>query len=159
MNDSVPEYAVVQNVDLQGDVDIYDQVNLYGCEIGSGTKIDAFVYIEEDVIIGENCTVRPFTFIPTGVTLGDRVFVGPQVTFSNDNRPSVDGDWKLLETIVHDQVAIGAGATIGPGVEIGDKAIVGAGAVVIDDVPPETTVVGNPAEPISKNSVDPGDSQ
>lgn len=148
MSDNKSKHSVITDTKLHGDVDIYDQVNLYGCEIGAGTKIDAFVYIEEDVIIGEDCTVRPFTFIPTGVVLEDRVFVGPNVTFTNDLRPSVDGQWELVESVIREDAAIGAGATIGPGVEIGAKSMVGAGAVVIDDVPPGTTVIGNPAEEI-----------
>ncbi|MFB6176230.1 MAG: acyltransferase [Halobaculum sp.] len=143
-----PNHAVVTDVTTGEDVDLYDQVNLYGCEIGDGTKIDAFVYVEEDVEIGADCIVRPFTFIPTGVTIGDEVFIGPQVTFTNDRYPAVEGDWVLRETTVGDRVAVGAGATVGPGVEIGHDAMIGAGAVVLDDVSPATTVVGNPARPL-----------
>jgi acetyltransferase-like isoleucine patch superfamily enzyme len=143
-----PEFAVLSDVDSGRDVSIYDQVNLYGCELGDGVKIDAFVYIEADVVVGDGTTIRPFSFIPTGVSLGEEVFVGPGVTFTNDRYPSVDGEWELLETDVGDRVAVGAGATIGPGVTIGEEATVGAGAVVLDDVPAGTTVVGNPARPL-----------
>jgi acetyltransferase-like isoleucine patch superfamily enzyme len=145
-----PEYAVVTDVSMGEDVDVYDQVNLYDCEIGDGTKIDAYVYVEAGVKIGSDCTIRPFTFIPTGVTIADEVFVGPQVTFTNDKHPSIHGEWELLETAVEEGAAIGADATIGPGVEIGADATVGAGAVVLNDVPPGTTVVGNPAKPIDE---------
>lgn len=144
------EYAVITDALFGDDVDVYDQVNLYGCEFGDGTKVDAFVYVEEDVVVGARCTIRPFTFIPTGVTLGDEVFVGPNVTFTNDRRPSVSGKWELEETTVGDGAAIGAGATIGPGVEIGEEALVGAGAVVLEDVDTGTTVVGNPARPLDE---------
>jgi acetyltransferase-like isoleucine patch superfamily enzyme len=144
-----PRHAIINDVTLGEGVEMYDQVNLYQCEIGSGTKIDAFVYIEEDVKIGSNCVIRPFTFIPTGIILGDYVFVGPQVTFTNDQYPSVEGEWRLLKTIVGDHTTIGAGATLAPGIEIGHNVTIGAGAVVLDDVPPETTVVGNPALPVN----------
>ncbi|MFC7132389.1 MULTISPECIES: acyltransferase [Salinibaculum] len=145
-----PRYAVQSGVEAADDVTIYDQVNLYECELGDGVKIDAFVYIEEDVIVGAGTTIRPFSFIPTGVTLGKDVFVGPNVTFTNDKYPSVNGDWELLEMTVKDGAAIGAGAVIGPGVTIGKDATVGAGAVVLDDVPAGATVVGNPAESIDR---------
>lgn len=140
------EHAVIRDIDLGTDVSIYDQVNLFKCKIGGGTKIDAFVYIEEDVILGEKCTIRPFTFIPTGVVLGDRVFVGPGVTFTNDRYPSTTGDWELQETRVENDASIGAGATILPGVQIGENSLVGAGAVVTEDVPAGKVVAGCPAD-------------
>jgi len=143
-----PKHAVVRNADIADSATIYDHVNLYGCEIGPGSKVDAFVYIEEDVVIGNDCTVRPFTFIPTGVIVGDRVFIGPNVTFTNDRYPSVSEEWTLEETVVEESVGIGAGATILPGVTIKKGATIGSGAVVTDDVPPDTTVVGNPAKPV-----------
>lgn len=142
-----PRYAVIEDVSLGEDCTIRDHVNLYGCEIGSGTKVDAFVYIEEDVIVGENCSIRPFVFIPTGVEIGDRVFVGPGVMFTNDRYPSIDSDWELEETLIEDGVGIGAGTVIAPGITIGEGALVGAGSVVTRDVPPETTVFGSPARP------------
>jgi acetyltransferase-like isoleucine patch superfamily enzyme len=148
MSGDSPKHAVITDVTFHSGAEIYDQVNLFGCEIGRDTKIDAFVYIEEDVKVGHNCTIRPFAFLPTGVTLEEEVFIGPQVTFTNDQRPSVAGDWELLETVVRKGAAIGAGATIGPGVEIGRYALVGAGAVGLDGVVSESTVVGNPARPI-----------
>ncbi len=144
----MPKYAVIEGVKIDKNVKIYDQVNLYKCEIGEGTKIDAFVYIEEGVKIGKNVKIRPFTFIPTGVTIEDDVFIGPNVTFTNDKRPKVRGDWELLQTTVKRGAAIGAGAVILPGVTIGEFALVGAGAVVTKDVPPKAIVVGNPARVI-----------
>lgn len=144
-DEQAPRYAVTSDVTVGEGTTIYDHVNLYGCSVGDGTKVDAFVYVEEDVTIGDDCTIRPFTFIPTGVTIGDRVFIAPNVTFTNDRRPSATGEWELEETVVEDGAGIGAGAVICPGVTIGEGSLVGAGAVVTDDVPPETTVVGNPA--------------
>ena len=142
----MPEYAVIKNAKIGKNTKIYDQVNLYGCEIGDNTKIDAFVYIEGGVKIGNNVKIRPFTFICDGVTIGDDVFIGPNVTFTNDKNPRVRGEWKLLKTIVKKGASIGAGATILPGVTIGEYSLVGAGAVVTKDVPPRSIVTGNPAK-------------
>ena len=138
-------YGVIKNVKMGNNVKIYDQVNLYGCEIGDNTKIDAFVYIEGGVKIGKNVKIRPFTFICEGVTIEDDVFIGPNVTFTNDRNPRVRGEWKLLKTRVKKGASIGAGAVILPGVTIGEYALVGAGTVVTKDVPPRAVVVGNPA--------------
>lgn len=135
------------------------QVNLYGCTIGDGTKIGAFVEIKAGVVIGKNCKIQAFVYIPEGITIGDGVFLGPHVTFTNDKYPGAtnpDGslkdacDWQMHKTIVKDGAAIGAGATILPGITIGRDALVGAGAVVTRDVPDGATVVGNPAKIISK---------
>lgn len=147
-----PQHAVVADVDAHESTKIHDHVNLYDCEIGPETKIDAFVYIEEDVVIGAKCTIRPFVFLPTGVEIGDEVFIGPGVQFTNDRYPSTSGNWKLEETVVKDHVGIGAGVTILPGVTIGENAIIGSGTVVTDDVPPGTTIIGNPPRIINERS-------
>lgn len=144
---NAPQYSVIQDVSLAEECTIRDHVNLYGCDIGAGTKVDAFVYIEEGVVVGKNCSIRPFVFIPTGVEIGNRVFVGPGVTFTNDRYPSVNGNWELEETVIKDGVGIGAGAVITPGITIGEGSLIGAGSVVTRDVPPETTVIGCPARP------------
>ncbi len=140
-----PKYAIIKDVKTAKNVRIYDQVNLYKCEIGEGTKIDAFVYIEEGVKIGRNVKIRPFTFIPEGVTIEDDVFIGPGVIFTNDKYPRARGQWRLQRTVVKRGASIGAGAVILPGVTIGEYAIVAAGSVVTKDVPPYAIVAGNPA--------------
>ncbi len=145
---AMPEFAVIKNAKIGKNTKIYDQVNLYGCEIGDNTKIDAFVYIEGGVKIGNNVKIRPFTFICEGVTIEDDVFIGPNVTFTNDKNPRVRGEWELLRTTVKKGASIGAGAVILPGITIGEYALVGAGAVVTKDVPPRAVVVGNPARVI-----------
>jgi acetyltransferase-like isoleucine patch superfamily enzyme len=124
---------------------VYDQVNLDKCQIGRNCKIDAFVYIEGDVKIGNNCKIRPFVFIPSGVTIEDNVFIAPGVTFTNDKYPRASGQWTLIPIRVKNGASIGAGVVILPGVTIGKKAIVGAGAVVTEDVPDNAIVAGNPA--------------
>lgn len=118
-------------------------------KIGKACKIHAPVWIGKHVLIGDNVRVQAFAFIPEGVILEQDVFIGPHVCFTNDKHPPSDA-W--LPTIVRRGASIGAGAIILPGLEIGEKAMVGAGSVVTHDVPPWTTVVGNPARVVSKGA-------
>jgi len=120
-------------------------VNLYGCTIGNDCSIGTFVEIGPDVVIGDRCRIQAFSFIPKGVTLEDDVFIGPNVTFTNDKHPPSHGKWDAIQTLVKKGATIGAGALILPGVTIGEKALIGAGAVVTKDVPPFGTVYGVPA--------------
>jgi len=114
-------------------------VNIYG-KVGKGTKVASFVEIGG--VVGNDCKIQAFAFIPPGVTIGDRVFIGPHVCFTNDKRPPSD---KLSETVVKYGASIGANATILPGITIGHDAMVGAGSVVTKDVPDGETWIGNPA--------------
>ena len=141
-------YSIIKDAEIGEGCRIHDQVNLYKCRIGNNTKIDAYVYIEQDVIIGKNCKIRPFVFIPTGVTIDDDVLIAPNVTFTNDKYPRVNGEWKLLPTRVKRGASIGANAVILPGVTIGEYALVGAGSVVTKDVPDYAIVAGNPSKVI-----------
>jgi acetyltransferase-like isoleucine patch superfamily enzyme len=128
-------------------------VNLYGCSIGDDTKIGAFVEIQKNAVIGRRCKISSHTFICEGVTIEDEVFVGHGVMFTNDlfPRATTDGalqteaDWKVIPTRVCCGASIGSGAVILCGITIGTKAMVGAGAVVTKDVPPNTIVAGVPA--------------
>ncbi len=131
-----------------------EQVNIYGCAIGDNTKIGSFVEIKQGVTIGKNCKIQAFSFIPEGITIEDGVFIGPHVTFTNDKYPKAlnthgvlkgTDDWIIQKTVVKKGAAIGAGAVILPGITIGENATVGAGSVVTKNVPPNTTVTGNPA--------------
>lgn len=149
----------INNVKLGENVKIFDFVNLYGCTIGDNTKIGTFVEIQKNATIGKNCKISSHTFICEGVHIGDGVFIGHNVTFINDKIPravNTDGslqteaDWKLEETFVKNGASIGSSATILCGVTIGENAIVGAGAVVTKDVPPNTVVAGVPAKVIKK---------
>lgn len=144
----------INNVKLGKDVKIYDFVNLYGCQIDDGTKIGTFVEIQKNAFIGKNCKISSHTFICEGVHIGDGVFVGHNCTFINDKYPravNVDGslqteaDWKLDQTIIEDGVSIGSSSTILCGIRIGKNAVIGAGAVVTKDVPPDAVVAGVPA--------------
>lgn len=145
---------IAPNVKLGKDVKIYDFVNLYGCEIGDGTKIGTFVEIQKGAKIGNNCKISSHTFICEGVTIEDDVFIGHNVTFINDLYPrstTTDGkmqteaDWLCVPTLVKKGASVGSSATILCGKTIGEGAIVGAGSVVTKDVEPYTVVAGNPA--------------
>ncbi len=149
----------INNVKLGKDVKIYDFVNLYGCEIGDGSKVGTFVEIQKGVTIGKNCKISSHSFICEGVHIDDNCFIGHNVTFINDKNPratnpdgslQTDTDWKLEETFIKKGASIGSSSTIMCGITIGENAIVGAGAVVTKDVPPNTVVVGVPAKIIKK---------
>ena len=146
-----------QDVHLGDGVQIADFVNLYGCSIGSATKIGPFVEIQKGATVGNNCKISSHTFICEGVTIEDNVFVGHNVTFINDRYPRSttpngrlkgDGDWVCTPTLVKRGASIGSSATILCGVTVGENAIVGAGSVVTKDVPSDMIVAGNPARVI-----------
>jgi len=149
----------INNVKLGKDVKIYDFVNLYGCSIDDGTKIGTFVEIQKNAFIGKNCKISSHTFICEGVHIEDNVFVGHNVTFINDKHPRAtnedgsmqsDADWKVVETFIRKGASIGSSSTIMCGVTVGENSIVGAGAVVTKDVPPNAIVAGVPAKVIRK---------
>ena len=148
---------IAPDVKLGRNVRLYGFVNLYGCEIGDDVKIGTFVEIQKGARIGNRCKVSSHTFICEGVTLEDEVFVGHNVTFTNDLHPratnddgrlQTDADWKCLPTLVKQRASIGSGATLLCGITIGEGAMIGAGAVVTKDVPPRAVVAGNPARVI-----------
>jgi predicted dehydrogenase/acetyltransferase-like isoleucine patch superfamily enzyme len=115
-------------------------------EIGEECIIGKDVYIDLGVVIGDRVKIQNSVSVYHGVTIEDDVFVGPQAAFTNDLYPRADNpDWQVVPTQVQRGASIGANATIVCGVTIGERAMVGAGAVVTKDVPPYTLVVGNPA--------------
>lgn len=122
-----------------------------GAKIGSNCNVCAQVLVESDVIVGDNVTIKSGVQLWDGLRVEDYVFIGPNVTFTNDLHPrsKVYPD-NFLQTIIKEAASIGANATILPGITIHKNAVVGAGAVVTKDVPEGATVVGNPAKVIGK---------
>jgi len=150
---------IAENVTLGHDVKIFqpELVNLYGCAIGSETKIGAFVEIQKNSTVGERCKVSSHSFICEGVEIQNEVFIGHGVMFTNDVYPSAvnpdgtqqtEADWSVVKTTVKTRASIGSNATIVAGVTIGIGALVGAGAVVTKDVPDFAIVAGSPAKVI-----------
>jgi acetyltransferase-like isoleucine patch superfamily enzyme len=138
---------------------VRDFVNLYGCTIGDESQIGPFVESQKGVTVGRRCKISSHSFLCEGVTLEDGVFVGHGVMFTNDREPRAvneDGslkgnsDWTCVPTLVREGAAIGSNAVVLPGVTIGRRAMIGAGAVVTRDVPDGGVVAGNPARPVSK---------
>lgn len=145
---------IASDVKLGRDVRIHGFVNLYGCEIGDETRIGTFVEVQKGAKIGARCKISSHTFICEGVTIEAGVFVGHGVTFINDRypratnqngSPQAEADWSCQKTLVKRGASIGSGSTLLGGVTVGENAIVGAGSVVTQNVPPNTTVAGNPA--------------
>lgn len=134
-----------------------------GVALGSGTKVWHHAHVRTGAALGADCVVGKSAFIDTqvkigdrvkiqnhvsvfqGVTLGDDVMVGPSACFTNDLRPRTSSSWELTETKVGNGVGIGANSTIVCGAAIGDWALIGAGTVVVGDVPEHALVVGNPS--------------
>ena len=148
---------IKKDVVLGKNVMIYNKelVKLYGCTIGNDCIIGTFVEIQKGVQIGNRVKIQAFAFIPEGVTIEDKVFIGPHVCFTNDLFPRATthkgglkkgDDWQIVPTRVCKKASIGANVTIICGVTIGEGAMIGAGSVVLKDVPPWTIVVGNPAK-------------
>ncbi|MGE0391950.1 MAG: acyltransferase [Vicinamibacterales bacterium] len=146
---------IASSVVLAPDVVIHhpELVNLYGCSIGAGTKIGAFVEIQKGASVGARCKVSSHTFVCEGVSIEDDVFVGHGVMFINDRYPrataegrlQTDADWTVVPTRVESGASLGSGVVVLCGVVIGAGAMVGAGAVVTKDVPPGAVVAGVPA--------------
>ena len=147
---------IAPDVKLGKGVHVYHPglVNLYGCSVGDDTNVGAFVEIQKNAVVGARCKISTHTFVCEGVTIEDEVFVGHGVMFINDRYPraAADGhlqtesDWRIIPTLVKRGASVGSGAVIMCGVTIGEKAIVGAGAVVTHDVPDYAIMIGVPAK-------------
>lgn len=114
--------------------------------IGRDCNINSHCFIENDVVLGDNVTVKCGNYLWDGLRVGDGVFIGPNVTFTNDKQPrsKVYPD-AFLPTVIMDGASIGGGAVILPGLTIGRRAMIGAGAVVTKDVPDDGVVYGDAA--------------
>jgi UDP-2-acetamido-3-amino-2,3-dideoxy-glucuronate N-acetyltransferase len=147
-------YRLIDDVEFGEDVTVWSFSNLYGCRIGSHTRIGSFVEVQRGASIGAACKISSHTFICSGVEIEDEVFVGHGVLFVNDRFPRAtteegapkgDAYWTLLQTVVERGASLGSGAVILGSVRIGARALVGAGAVVTRDVAPDAVVAGIPA--------------
>ena len=150
------------DVVIGNDVRIMAFVNAYGCVIGDDTIIGAFVEIQRGASVGSRCKISSHTFICEGVTIEDECFIGHGVLFTNDRYPSAvtskgrlkgSADWTCEPTVVRRRASIGSGAVLLPGIEIGEGAFVGAGAVVTGNVSAGAVVVGVPARDMSRGDV------
>jgi acetyltransferase-like isoleucine patch superfamily enzyme len=147
-------FRLIDDVDFGENVTVGAFTNLYGCRIGASTRIGPFVEIQRGAVVGSGCKIQSHTFICNGVELEDEVFVGHGTLFVNDKFPrattetgelKAEEDWTLLRTVVERRASLGSGSVILGGVRIGAGALVGAGAVVTNDVGPGEIVAGVPA--------------
>ena len=150
---------IAPSVALGRNVVLNDFINLYGCRIGDDTKIGPFVEIQKNATVGRNCKISSHSFICEGVTIEDNVFIGHGVMFINDRLPRATSpagklqtaaDWEVVPTRICRGASIGSNATILCGLTIGGGAIIGAGSVVVDDIPAGVIAAGNPARIIKR---------
>lgn len=139
-----PPYSVIVDSKIGSGTHISSHVNLYKCCIGRNCKIHPFVYIEGGAVIGDDCKIQVSAAVGQDTKIGNRVNIGPGVLLTTVKYPFTD-HVEIVPSTIEDDVAIGAGALIMPGVKIGKGALVAAGAVVTRDVPPNTIVAGIPA--------------
>ena len=148
---------IAPDVKLGRNVRLFGYANLYGCELGDEVKVGPFVEIQKGVRIGNRCKISSHSFLCEGVILEDDVFIGHNVTFTNDRYPratngngqlQTEADWDCIPTLVKRGASIGSGTTLLCGITVGENALIGAGSVVTRDVPPDTVVAGNPARTV-----------
>jgi len=143
------EYPFTPPLQFERGIIMWPPVDIHpSTVIGDNVMIGRYTNICGAITIGERTRIQGFCFIPDAVEIGSRVFIGPNVVFTNIKYPKIRGcQMKKRDgkTIVEDDVSIGAGAVICPGVRIGSGSLIGAGAVVTKDIPSDTVVTGIPA--------------
>ncbi|MEY8213986.1 MAG: acyltransferase [Colwellia sp.] len=146
----IHELSDVQASDIGNDTRVWQfSVIFEGAVLGENCNICAHTLIEGDVILGNNVTVKSGVFLWDGTRIADNVFIGPNATFTNDLHPRSKVYPESFQGItIKEGASIGANATLLAGIIIGKNAMVGAGAVVVNDVPDQAGVVGNPAKVI-----------
>jgi len=144
-NTEVKEFTAIYDTDIGDHCTVWRSSNIYGAEIGDNCMIGSLVEIQEGAKIGDRCRIQSHAFICSLVTIEDDVFVSHGAKFVNDLYPPSGDEEEWEGTKINEGVSIGTNATILP-VEIGANALVGAGAVVTQDVPENAVVAGNPAE-------------
>jgi acetyltransferase-like isoleucine patch superfamily enzyme len=119
--------------------------------IGNDTVVGSLTHIDRDVQIGNECLIAGMVYLPPYTEVEDNVFIGPGAILTNDKYPKAGGNWqkRLIGVKVKHNATICAGAMIRAGVTIGNNSVVGMGAVVTRDVPPNAVVYGNPAKPMT----------
>ena len=140
-----PTANVHATAKLGGGTSVWDWSKIReDANVGRNCNIGQSCYIDAGVVIGNECKIQNFVSVYSGVTLGDQVFVGPQVSFTNDMYPRACGNWSVFETHVEHGASIGSNATIVCGTRLGRYCMIGAGAVVTRDVPEFALIMGNP---------------
>jgi acetyltransferase-like isoleucine patch superfamily enzyme len=143
----VAEFSVLHDCRIGDRCEIWRFVNMYGAILGDDCLVGSMVEIQSDVTVGDRCRIQSHAFLCSLVTLGDDVFVSHGAKFVNDVTPP-SGDSSAWEpTVIKEGASIGTNATLLP-VTVGENALIGAGAVVTEDVPSDAVVAGNPAEVI-----------
>ena len=145
----IHESAYVEDAEIGEGTNIWHFVHVRkGAKIGKKCNIGKGVYIDVNVVIGDNCKIQNFATLYDGVTVGNDVFIGPHVCFTNDSYPRalLWDENRLVKTMINDGASIGANSTILAGITIGRYALIGAGSVVTKDVPDYGLIFGNPAK-------------
>lgn len=136
----------VQSTNIGGLTNIWQYVVvLKGASIGSNCNICSHCFIEDDVQVGNNVTIKNGVYLWNGLRVEDDVFIGPAVAFTNDIYPRSKHRATPVETVIKKGVSLGANVSVRCGITIGEYAMAGIGAVITKDVPAYALVMGNPA--------------